>query len=253
MTVKSMFFLVIGFLALILISTNPSISDHRQIIVDELEEKLLNESGSHNHSKKIGQKIGEGLGPVIIERAISRDNYLFFSITKLKYNAETKNIGFGILGNVWVLDYNFLRAEKKLKEKSGITAVQSVVNKKDSYGSKIVSKKLKIIKLSELDKYSKFIEKRVGSNEKLFYYLQKNAEEDMHILYFYTNDTSKIYRLYICNFGYSFRDSFYFTISDWVYDKNGNCKAIFYKVSFDLDEGIPKFNAKRESETICAG
>jgi hypothetical protein len=65
------------------------------------------------------------LGNAIVEKSVSRDNYLFFSLTKMSFANNEKNIGIGIFGNVFINDYNEVenniednnkQNENKLKE-----------------------------------------------------------------------------------------------------------------------------------------
>ena len=38
------------------------------------------------------------------EKAVTRDNYLLFSLTKITFGDKAKIIGFGMLGNVWIFN-----------------------------------------------------------------------------------------------------------------------------------------------------
>lgn len=96
--------LVIVICLLALMATNPSIEDHRQAVMKELEKKMSQESNPDNKWEQVGQSIGMALGQGIVEKAVSRDNYLIFSITKIKLNETQKTIGYGILGNVEIND-----------------------------------------------------------------------------------------------------------------------------------------------------
>lgn len=43
-----------------------------------------------------------GMAGGLIENSISRDNYLVFSITMATWNGESKKIGYGCFGNVYI-------------------------------------------------------------------------------------------------------------------------------------------------------
>jgi hypothetical protein len=96
--------LVIGFILISLMATNPSIEDHRIAVFDEMKEKMSSSSSSvsTNEWQKAGEAIGFAIGKGILENAVSRENYVLFSLTKITINGNQKNIGIGILGNVLV-------------------------------------------------------------------------------------------------------------------------------------------------------
>jgi hypothetical protein len=100
--------IVISFILLALMATNPSIEDHRQAVVEKMKEKMTESSNSDtkNEWQKAGEAIGMAIGGGIVEKAVSRDNYLLFSLTKISFGDKAKNIGFGLLGNVFVTNYD---------------------------------------------------------------------------------------------------------------------------------------------------
>jgi hypothetical protein len=120
--------------------------------------------------------------------------------------------------------------------------------------SKLLAKKLKKVELKTFDSSIVFEEKELASGGKIFYNLEMDTDEDLHILSFYFANSTTVYKFYISNFGYSFEgDNFFFMISNWVYDKSGNCKMIWYKVILKSQGNRPLFIIKKDSETICAG
>jgi len=94
--------IIIGFILLALMATNPSIEDHRQAVMKELEKKMSQESNPDNKWEQVGQAIGMAFGQGIIDKAVTRDNYLIFSITKLSFGNKSKYAGIGILGKVFI-------------------------------------------------------------------------------------------------------------------------------------------------------
>jgi hypothetical protein len=97
---------IFGFILLAMMTTNPSLEDHRQAVLDEIEKKA---SASQTNSQSdmwglLGTRIGESIGKVILDQAIERDNYLLFSVTILKFNNTERNIGIGVFGKVWMFE-----------------------------------------------------------------------------------------------------------------------------------------------------
>jgi hypothetical protein len=86
-----------------LIATNPSTKDHKQAVVEKMNVKI-EESPNYN-TQNDWQNTGEAIGTVlvegIVEKAVSRDNYLLFSLTKVSSKGEDKFIGIGIFAKVW--------------------------------------------------------------------------------------------------------------------------------------------------------
>jgi hypothetical protein len=98
--------IIIGFILLALMATNPSIEDHRQAVTEKMKEKMTESSNSEskNEWQKAGEAIGMAIGGGIVEKSVSRDNYLLFSLTKITFGDKSKNIGLGIIGNVWIFN-----------------------------------------------------------------------------------------------------------------------------------------------------
>jgi hypothetical protein len=97
--------IVFGFVLLAMMTTNPSLEDHRQAALDELGRKI-SQSNSGDHTadgwKQIGTQLGESIGKIILDRVVERENYLLFSITTVHAGDAKKDIGFGIFGKVWL-------------------------------------------------------------------------------------------------------------------------------------------------------
>lgn len=91
--------IVFGFILLAMMTTNPSLEDHRQAVLDELGRKIR-QAKSADHSEdswaEIGAQLGESFGKIVADRVVERDNYLLFSITTVHVGDAKKDIGFGI-------------------------------------------------------------------------------------------------------------------------------------------------------------
>lgn len=102
-------------IVILAIATNPKIDDHR----DAIEEKVLSQSNSEqlrslldatnsgNGWKSAGAAIGYSLSSGIIDKMLSsvvhRRNFLVFSLTEVRIEGNSKIVGVGILGNVWIV------------------------------------------------------------------------------------------------------------------------------------------------------
>ncbi|MCH4828637.1 DUF4431 domain-containing protein [Flavobacterium columnare] len=114
MTKKQFYLLFTSALTLILIFTNPSEENHIQSVKSKLKtafkKKMTTEmiEDNSNSMQSLGKGIGLLLGDTFIDKMtdgfISRNNYLLFSTTKAEYKGESKVIGFGVLGNVFLSD-----------------------------------------------------------------------------------------------------------------------------------------------------
>ena len=52
----------------------------------------------------LGLVLGEKMIETVVSTAISVDNYVLFSLTKVKFQTEERTIGYGVLGNVNIFD-----------------------------------------------------------------------------------------------------------------------------------------------------
>lgn len=107
--------IITGFIILALMATNPSIEDHREGVKKIYKEKLteLNKDKKDDLATQIGTGIGMLIGDGFIDKIVSRENYLLFSLTKVPTGQyQTKYIGIGILGQVFVQDYEKIDSEQ---------------------------------------------------------------------------------------------------------------------------------------------
>jgi hypothetical protein len=116
--ISTLVFFIIAFF------TNPPVDKHREVIkekVNLLLQKSLYEKFDGNNSNELGKSLGANLGSMLgsaildpfINEAITSDSYLLFSTTNLTCGGQTKTIGFGVFGNVFIFD----NADKSLKDK----------------------------------------------------------------------------------------------------------------------------------------
>ena len=96
-------FIVVGFIILALMATNPSTEDHRQKVIDAAKENMevaiQKTFGDAAYNKNGLEKVKPYIKNTI-ESIITRKNYLIFSLTELNVFGQEKNIGIGIIGNV---------------------------------------------------------------------------------------------------------------------------------------------------------
>ncbi len=104
----------------LLFASNPGLQDHRDAVSAKINRLLTKEIAASdtkgNTLDKAGGQLGLMLGSLVInkvvENAVQRKNYLFFSLTSFELNGDEKIIGFGILGNVFITNH----ADQKFNE-----------------------------------------------------------------------------------------------------------------------------------------
>jgi len=108
---KNLFVLTIGLIALTAFFTNPNQNRHKEEIknkVTSIIQKSKNEpsnksdGGLEQAGQALGMMIGGAIIDGIIDNIISTDNYILFSTTKLNWDGNTRIIGFGAFGNVFI-------------------------------------------------------------------------------------------------------------------------------------------------------
>ena len=107
MKTKQIIVIVTATFFLIAILTNPTLEEHKSKVKEVFTtyyQKSLKDSemNSENGFAALGSLIGKTMIDNLIEGAISRENYIFFSITKVKHDGKEKSIGYGIFGNVFL-------------------------------------------------------------------------------------------------------------------------------------------------------
>jgi len=107
-------YIIITLIIVITFFSNPKRDEHTfavELRLTSLLEKTLEEETTSAFDYNIGIKV---VGPAIYEivNRVSTENYLFFSLTKVNYQTDSKTIGIGILGKVYLSD----RLELLVKE-----------------------------------------------------------------------------------------------------------------------------------------
>lgn len=104
-------FAIIGAIILVAILTNPNQDRHKEVIKNKLNSYMQksmkqNLTETDNVWAQAGQALGMMLGGALVDRIIdnlvSTDNYVLFSTTKISWEGETKVIGIGAFGNVFI-------------------------------------------------------------------------------------------------------------------------------------------------------
>ena len=104
---KQIILIVISFLLVALMATNPSTAEHKEAVKEKVLAAFENNNTDGNAFQKLGEQLGQTIGMVLIDKMIKRDNYLLFSLTKSNYidnDKKEKVVGFGILGKVYLFD-----------------------------------------------------------------------------------------------------------------------------------------------------
>ena len=133
---KLIFFSFFTFILLTLMTTNPSIDDHKVAVLDHMREMKTKSpiSKINNEWEKIGERIGSVIGESIIEKAVRRDNYLLFSLTKILIYDKSINVGFGILGKIFISDFDDIDkqiSESSDKLSSNLNSKINIITKKE--------------------------------------------------------------------------------------------------------------------------
>lgn len=91
--------------------TNPQPERHKEAVKNKLSafmQQSMKESltQTDNEWEQAGQALGMMLGGALVDRIveelITSDNYLLFSTTRMHWDGESKVIGIGIFGNVFL-------------------------------------------------------------------------------------------------------------------------------------------------------
>ena len=111
--------IVIGFILVTLMVTNPSTVDHKEAIKKEIF-KAIDSDNNSNSALQLGEKIGESIGGAMIDNMVERQNYVLFSLATVKIvkmEGVTNNaITLGIFGQIILLK----KYDKDSKEFVGI-------------------------------------------------------------------------------------------------------------------------------------
>lgn len=100
---------IIGIILLVAFFTNPDHETHENILMDKLKPELLEyylgERGLHE-DVSVGEALGLMIGSAVAERFVKNliivDDYLLFSLSKITWEGQTRVIGIGAFGTVFL-------------------------------------------------------------------------------------------------------------------------------------------------------
>jgi tetratricopeptide (TPR) repeat protein len=101
--------IIIGFIFLALLAGNPSSEEHKEVIKKEINKSIENDNIATNEFQKLGQKLGESIGGVMIDNMVEITNFWIFSIAYSKVskdpysNTPSKPLTIGFFGKVFLL------------------------------------------------------------------------------------------------------------------------------------------------------
>lgn len=96
--------ILLAFILLIAFFSNPKSEEHKEYFRMKLSgivEELLAEKSDNAFVLGFGKMLGDEVIKEFL-KSISIDNYLFFSLTKMNWASESKIVGFGIFGRVYI-------------------------------------------------------------------------------------------------------------------------------------------------------
>ena len=105
--------IAIVLIGLVAVLTNPNQDRHKEVVKNKINlylQKSMKEDNAETNDEreKSGQALGMMIGVVlvnqIIDNLVSTDNYVLFSTTKVTWDGQTKVIGIGLFGNVFLTD-----------------------------------------------------------------------------------------------------------------------------------------------------
>jgi hypothetical protein len=121
--------IVIGFILIAFMATNPSIEEHRDAIKKELFSAIESDNNSNrNNAQILGEKIGESIGTAIIDRAVNKQNYLLFSFGTFQIsNIDIDNkVTLGIFGQIFLLKKYDKESKRFYKETNRVIKADSI-------------------------------------------------------------------------------------------------------------------------------
>jgi hypothetical protein len=104
--------IAIGVLLILAAITNPNKDAHiaavKELILRSMNEKMVDSIGSSDNSfEAAGSALGYTLGMSLVDKMaesfIHVRNFVLFSVTEVRYQGNSKVIGIGAFGNVWIL------------------------------------------------------------------------------------------------------------------------------------------------------
>jgi predicted lysophospholipase L1 biosynthesis ABC-type transport system permease subunit len=102
---------IIGVIVLVAVLTNPSEDRHREAMKSRLNahmQKTIKQrlgedaNGLEGLAQALGAILGGSVVSGLVENVVSSDNYVLFSTTKMTWEGESKVVGVGAFGNVFI-------------------------------------------------------------------------------------------------------------------------------------------------------
>lgn len=101
----------LGLIILVAVLTNPNEARHKEVVKNKIftyfQKQLENDkSGAKNEKEDLLNAAAILLGgefiDIIFDKVLSSDNYVLFSTTKVTWEGQTRIIGVGAFGNIFV-------------------------------------------------------------------------------------------------------------------------------------------------------
>ena len=119
---------LISFILVALMATNPSTEEHKEAIKKEIFKAIESDNNS-NIAQQLGEKIGEAFGGAIIDKMVERQNYILFSLTTIKIvkqqdDVTNNTITLGIFGQIILLK-KYDKESKEFIDNIGFNGAES--------------------------------------------------------------------------------------------------------------------------------
>jgi hypothetical protein len=105
---RYMALVAICFIALLAVFTNPKKDRHKEVLKAKLTAHLQRSADTNveEASVGLGQAFGVMLGSFVVDQVVnnlvSTGDYILFSTTRITWDGETRTIGIGAFGNVYL-------------------------------------------------------------------------------------------------------------------------------------------------------
>lgn len=113
---------ILGLLIIVAVLTNPDDQKHKQEVRNKITsylQKTIQENTDPKSQEEaaefqaLASFFGAKLADNLIDNMVSSDNYVLFSTTKITWEGETRKIGIGAFGNVYITN----KIDEKLTER----------------------------------------------------------------------------------------------------------------------------------------
>lgn len=98
---------IVGIVAVVMLLTNPGLDQHKsavKVFVTKLYTEATKEvvEDKENMFAGLGMAFGSLMINNLVDTMVSSQNLLLFSLTKMTSDGETKTVGIGVFGNVFI-------------------------------------------------------------------------------------------------------------------------------------------------------